>query len=174
MGKSTTVIDQLFDLNQESKKIIFQEQAAFSYLSSEAEIKGISWYLPEPEGERKIQLFNRLKSYFEIGFFLTQDKNHHQTWHLEQGFILHRLISASDFKKRNIELPHFNTFKVYKSKNTKILKNLGLDLLEDNHYTTIIYKIDSNTIFCFLTKQANPWLGLRLELILKEIHNGLV
>lgn len=172
MSKSSRIIDQIFDIHQETKNSVQKEKSNFSYVNSESLIKGLSWYLPDSESERSKQLFFRLKDYFEVGFYFKHQKT--DIWSIENGFILNKMIQSGDVKNHLVQLPEFQTFKVYKNSSGKILKLLGLEALEDNDFTTVIYKVDSETIFCFLTKQADPWLSLRLEKILKEIRNGLI
>lgn len=172
MSKSARIIDQIFDIHQETKNSVLKEKSNFSYLDTETQIKGLSWYLPENEDERTRQMFFRLKEYFEVGFYFKSLNK--DLWSIEKGFIFNKFVQSEDIKNNLVQLPEFMTFKVYKNSTGKILKLLGLEALEDDDFTTVIYKVDPETVYCFLTKQADPWLSLRLEKILKEIRNGLV
>lgn len=171
MSKSARIIDQIFDIHQETKNSVLKEKNNFSYLDAEAQIKGLSWYLPESESERTRQMFFRLKEYFEVGFYFK--KLNKDLWSIENGFVFNKFAQSEDIKNNLVQLPDFMTFKVYKNNTGQILKLLGLEALEDKDFTTVIYKVDHETTYCFLTKQADPWLSLRLEKILKEIRNGL-
>jgi hypothetical protein len=171
MSKSARIIDQIFDIHQETKNSVLKEKNNFSYLDADTQIKGLSWYLPESESERTRQMFFRLKEYFEVGFYFK--KLNKDLWSIENGFIFNKFAQSEDIKNNLVQLPDFMTFKVYKNNTGQILKLLGLEALEDKDFTTVIYKVDHETIYCFLTKQADPWLSLRLEKILKEIRNGL-
>lgn len=193
MSRTLKIIDQIFDIKQETKNTVQQEKNIFSYLNNESQIKGLSWFLPDSDQDKAQQLFLRLTEYFEIGLLLCNAKStfsnsdpghvgkktpaipneNSNLWKLNKSFIFKKHVSSSELKANLIKLPTFDLFKTYKNKTGSILNALGLDYLDDSDFTTVIYRVDENTIYCFLTKQADPWLSLRLEKILKEIRNGL-
>lgn len=197
MSRTLRIIDQIFDIKQETKNTVQQEKNIFSYLNNESQIKGLSWFLPDNDQDKAHQLFLRLTEYFEIGLLLCNTKStfsnnntgvirkkvqaiqqdnskeNSSFWQLNKAFIFKKHVSSSELKTNLIKLPTFDLFKTYKNKTGSILNALGLDYLDDSDFTTVIYRVDENTIYCFLTKQADPWLSLRLEKILKEIRNGL-
>lgn len=183
MERTVKIIDQIFDIKQETMNSFQDEKNSFSYLDNEGQIRGLSWFLPTQEKEKINYLFLRLSEYFEIGLLLvsTSATSNLQTsrnleniyWHLEKSFIFKKIIAHDEINTKQIKLPHFDDFKIYKIKGSPLDK-LGLNLLVDSDFTTIFYKVNQNTLFSFITKQAEPWLSLRLEKIIKEIRNGLV
>lgn len=183
MDRTVKIIDQIFDIKQETMNSFQDEKNSFSYLNNEGQIRGLSWFLPTQEKEKINYLFLRLSEYFEIGLLLASSSatsNSHISrnsgnifWQLEKSFIFKKIIDQNEINTKQIILPHFEDFKIYKKKGSPLDK-LGLNILVDSDFTTIFYKVNQNSLFCFITKQAEPWLSLRLEKIMKELRNGLV
>ncbi|MCB0369140.1 MAG: hypothetical protein KDD45_06710 [Bdellovibrionales bacterium] len=175
MSKTIKMIDHIFDVKQETKNLIQQEKNSFSFLDNDCHIKGLSWYLPENSNDKEDSLFFRLKDYFEIGFKFKVLKNETKEplWKVEKAFIFKKEFKGIEISSNLLNFPELVLFKVYKNSYGSLLNALNLDHIDDAGYTSILYKTDQDTILCFQTKQADPWLSLRLEKILKEVRNGL-
>ena len=173
MNHNFNLAEKIFNLNQEQINALNEEVMNFEYTDKEIYLRGISCLLPNDENEKLTTLFYRLKAFFEIGFLFELNKKNNR-WDLKQNFMFNKTNEIKPTHQGSINLPSLQLFKPYISSKQNFLKALGFNSLLPLNLNSILIKTSESTAMILMTKQADPWLKIKLESILKELQNGLL
>ncbi|MCK6597308.1 MAG: hypothetical protein L6Q37_03005 [Bdellovibrionaceae bacterium] len=173
MNHNFNLAEKIFNLNQEQIKTLNEEVMNFEYPDKEIYLRGISCLLPNGENEKLTTIFYRLKVFFEIGFLFELNKKT-ELWDLKHNFIFDKTNEVKTNHQGSINLPSLQLFKPYTSSKQNFLKSLGFSSLLSLNLSSILIKTSETTAMVLMTKQADPWLRIKMESIVKELQNGLL